>query len=192
VPKGGRYINVVRNPGDVLVSNFKFMEGWFIEPGAIGIEEFARETFLKKPEYFDHLKSWWPRRHDPDVLFMAYELNLADSAAAIAQIAGFIGVPLDDELLELTLKHSSIDFMLQHKDRFDDVLMRELSERDGALPKGSDSAKVREGKAGSAKSLPPDLQAAVNQMWVDEAAEFTGCATYDELLGTLRQELAGA
>jgi hypothetical protein len=147
VPKGGRYINVVRNPADVLVSNFKFMEGWFLEPGAIGIEEFARETFFKTNDYYEHLKSWWPRRNDPDVLFLAYELMLKDSAASIRRIASFIGVPLDDELLALTLEHSTIEFMLAHKNRFDDAMMRELSERGGLLPPGSDSAKVREGKA---------------------------------------------
>jgi len=134
VPKGGRYINVVRNPADVLVSNFKFMEGWFFEPGSIDIAELAHKTFLKTNDYYKHLQSWWPRRHDPDVLFLAYELMLKDSRTSITRIANFIDVPLDDELLALTLEHSSIEFMLEHKDRYDDALMRELSERDGLLP----------------------------------------------------------
>ena len=182
VPKGGRYINVSRNPADVLVSNFKFMEGWFFEPGAIDIEEFARETFFKTNDYYDHLKSWWPRRNDPDVLFLAYELMLKDSSASIKRIAQFIGVALDDELLALTLEHSTIEFMLAHKNRFDDALMRELSERDGRLPPGSDSAKVRAGKAGSGSVLSEQLRTDLDERWRSQMLELTGCEDYEALL----------
>lgn len=185
VPKGGRYINVVRNPADVLVSNFKFMEGWFFEAGAIDIEELAFKTFFKSNDYYNHLKSWWPRRNDSDVLFMAYELMLKDSATSIRRIAEFIGVPLDDELLALTVEHSTIEFMLAHKNRYDDALMRELSERDGLLPPGSDSAKVREGKAGSGRTLPASIVAELDARWQTEMVELTGCESYEELLKAL-------
>ncbi len=185
VPKGGRYINVVRNPADVLVSNFKFMEGWFFEPGSIDIAELAHKTFFKSNAYYKHLQSWWPRRHDPDVLFLAYELMLKDSPTSIRQIAHFIDVPLDDELLALTLEHTNIEFMLAHKDRFDDALMRELSERDGLLPPGSDSAKVREGKAGSGSALPAAIVEELDARWQSEMVSVTGCASYDELLVAL-------
>ncbi len=185
VPKGGRYINVVRNPADVLVSNFKFMEGWFFEPGAIDIEAFARDTFFKTNDYYEHLKSWWLRRDDPDVLFLAYELMLKDSSASIKRIAEFIDVTLDDELLALTLEHSTIEFMLAHKNRFDDALMRELSERDGLLPAGSDSAKVREGKAGSGRVLSEQLHSDLDERWRAQMLELTGCNNYAELLSAL-------
>jgi len=185
VPKGGRYINVVRNPADVLVSNFKFMEGWFFEPGTIDISEFAHKTFFKTNDYYKHLQSWWPRRHDPDVLFLAYELMLKDSKTSITQIARFIDVPLDEDLLALTLEHSSIEFMLKHKDRYDDALMRELSERDGLLPPGSDSAKVRKGKAGSGSMLPVEILEELDTRWQAEMELVTGCASYDELLVAL-------
>ena len=39
--------------------------------------------------------------------------------------------------------------MLAHKDRFDDAMMRKMSEERCNLPPGSDSAKVREGRVGS-------------------------------------------
>ena len=38
VPKGARYIVAVREPKDALVSLYRFMEGWFIEPGTISAE----------------------------------------------------------------------------------------------------------------------------------------------------------
>ena len=185
VPKGARYINVVRNPADVLVSNYKFMEGWFFEPGTIEIEDFFAQAFLPEMAYYKHLKSWWPRRNDEDVLFLAYELMLKDSATTIARVAEFIGVTLDDELLALTQEHSSIEFMLRHKDRFDDAMMREVSERDGLLPPGSDSAKVRLGKSGSGKTLPDNIIEQLNQLWQQEILPVTGANSYEELLTVL-------
>lgn len=97
MPKGGRYINVVRDPGDAAVSMFKFQEGWFLEPGAVGVDEFVQST-LQHRRYYHHLRSWWPRRNDEDVLFLAYEKMLKDAECTIARIADFIGIELDDEL----------------------------------------------------------------------------------------------
>jgi hypothetical protein len=38
VPKGGKYIVVVREPTDVAVSFFRFFEGWFFAPGEISLD----------------------------------------------------------------------------------------------------------------------------------------------------------
>ena len=148
IPKGARYINSIRHPNDVAWSLFKFTEGWFIEPGSVTIDEFVRKLFLANADYYKHLLSWWPHRDDENVLFLAYEHMIADLPGTIERVARFIDVELDVELLELTTQHASLQFMQAHKNRFDDALLRELSERE-LLPEGSDSAKVREGKIGA-------------------------------------------
>jgi len=182
VPKGGRYINVVRDPGDALVSMYKFQEGWLFEPGTISIEESAQHDFVASRSYYKHLRSWWARKVDPDVLFLAYEHMLQDPTAAIARIASFIGIELDDELLEVTREHSSLAFMSKHKDRFDDFLMRRRSEEVMGLPEGSDSAKVRVGKAGSSAELSAELRDELHVLWREEIEEPLGYASYSELL----------
>ena len=45
-PKGGKYIIVVRDPSDALLSDYHFFEGMFFEKGSITLEAFARETFI--------------------------------------------------------------------------------------------------------------------------------------------------
>jgi len=35
VPKGARYVVPLRDPKDAFVSMYRFMEGWFLEPGAV-------------------------------------------------------------------------------------------------------------------------------------------------------------
>ncbi|MGE0572670.1 MAG: sulfotransferase domain-containing protein [Dehalococcoidia bacterium] len=194
VPKGGRYIVSLRDPGDALVSAFRFMEGWFLEPGAVPIADFARARFLDRRgghDYWSHLLSWWPRRHDANVLLLAYEDMKVDLPGTVRRVASFIGVPLDDELFDIVVDHASLDFMTRHKDRFDDLLMRERSEKVAGLPPGSDSAKVRSGQVGSHRvELPDDIQQELRQTWHTVVEPELGFDSYESLLKALRAESA--
>ena len=186
MPRGGRYINVVRDPAAAAVSSFRFMEGWYVEPGTIDVNEFVQGTFLRRREYYKHLRSWWARRNDDDVLFLAYERMLADASATIARIAEFIGVELDDELLAITLEHSSREFMLKHQDRFDDAMLRKQSEELVGLPPGSDSSKVTAGS--SSQSLSDETLALFDDAWREEITEPLGYTTYQDLVGALSHQ----
>jgi hypothetical protein len=189
VPKNGRYIVSVRNPKDVLVSMYRFMEGWFFEPGTISITDFANDSFLQPKEdsgYWHHLLSWWPQRQREDVLLLAYEGMRADLPGTVRRVAEFIGVTLDDELFELVVRQSSFDFMLAHKDRFDDRLMRERSERIAKLPSDSDSSKVRAGQVGShVVELTPEIRQRLDEIWQEKITPVLGFANYKALLAAL-------
>jgi hypothetical protein len=182
VPKGARYVVAFRDPKDVLVSMYRFMEGWFLEPGAVPIETFARGLLVPRPggaDYWSHLLSWWRVRDQANVLLFSYEQMSADPEGSARRLAVFCGLPLDEDLLALTLERTSLDFMLRHKDRFDDRLMREASEARCNLPPGSDSAKVRKGGVGGHRSeLPADVCAAVDAIWRDRVTSETGFADY--------------
>ena len=109
--------------------------------------------------YWGHLISWWEQRDNPNVLLFSYEHMTADPHRPMRKLAAFCGIPLDDDLLALTLERSSLEFMLRHKDRFDDAMMRKVSEERAKLPPGSDSAKVRKGEVRRRPSeLPPEVQ----------------------------------
>jgi hypothetical protein len=189
IPKGGRYIVSFRDPKDVLVSGYRFMEGWFFEPGSISIEEWARDSWLKREEgdgYWRHLISWWEQRDNDNVLLLCYEDMKADLPGAIRTVARFIGVPLDDELFAIVLRQSSLEFMLAHKDKFDDRMMREHSERIAGLPPGSDSAKVRKGEVGAHRyELSAALCAELDQIWCEEIEAKLGFASYTALRAAL-------
>ncbi|MFN3238979.1 MAG: sulfotransferase domain-containing protein [Pseudomonadales bacterium] len=189
LPKGAKYINSVRDPRDAFYSMYKFMEGWFFEPGTISLEEFAEQRYIASGGYWRHLLSWWAVRQEPFVLFMCYELMQQDPEATIRRVANFIDVPLDDELLAITLEHSSIDFMKQHKDRFDDALMRARGENIAGLPPGGESSKVREGRVGDHKrALPESIIDALDQEWTKHIEPKLGFANYPELLAALAAE----
>ena len=191
IPNGARYIVSIRDPKDVLVSIYRFMEGWFFARGTISIEEYARESFLKREErrgYWHHLASWWAQRHSENVLLLAYENMKADLPETVRAVAHFIDVELDDELFEIVVHQSSLDFMLAHKDRFDDYLIRQHSERVAGLPPGSDSAKVRQGEVGAHKvELPTHLSAELDQIWREEITPKYDFASYGELRAALTE-----
>lgn len=189
IPKGARYIVSLRDPRDALVSFYRFMEGWFLEPGAVSIEAFA-EWWLGRTvvgDYWHHLLSWWAVRDDPAVLLMTYEQMVADPEACIRKVAAHAAIPLGETLLATTLERSSIAYMLAHKDRFDDAMMRRESEAKCGLPPGSDSAKVRKGGVGGhASELPAAILAALDARWTERITPVTGCADYAALDAKLR------
>jgi hypothetical protein len=194
VPKGGRYLVSIRDPKDALVSFFRFMEGWLFETGSIGMAEFAQRRYLDRPEdrtYWYHLTSWWERRHDPDTLLLSYEGMKADLPGTVRRVADFVGIELAPDLERIVIEQASLPFMLEHKDRFDDLLMRQLQERTGMLPPGGDAAKVRSGRVGSHRlELPTEITAELDRRWQERIAEPLGLANYDELRATLEAELA--
>jgi hypothetical protein len=189
VPKGARYVVSLRDPKDAFVSMYRFMEGWFLEPGAVPMEDFF-EGWIKGrgPEgegIWDHLVHWWDVRERPDVLLLSYRHLLRDPAGHIQHLASFAGLPLDEELLELTLEHTSRAYMLAHKDRFDDALMRGLSEELGGLPGDSDSAKVCAGHASHSDELPAELAARMDEIWAERVTPELGFESFAQLEGAL-------
>ena len=189
IPKGARYIVSLRDPKDSFVSMLRFMEGWFIEPGAVAIEDFfegwQRGGGPEGEGYWGHLLSWWAVRDRPDVLLLSYRKMVADPVGHIRRVADFAGIPLDDELLELTLERTSRSYMLEHKHRFDDAMMRHLSETKGGLPPGSDSAKVRSSDGSHADDLPADLSCRMDELWAEKVTPVTGHSSFAELEAAL-------
>ncbi len=193
IPKGARYVVCLRDPKDALVSMYRFMEGWFLEPGAVTLDEFfqvwqAQSDGAEGGGYWRHLISWWEQRDNPNVLLFTYEQMNADPQSHVRKLADFSGIPVDDELMALTLDRSSLAFMLEHKDRFDDYMMRTLSERKGNLPPGSDSAKVRKGGVGGHRAeLSAQTSAAMDEIWTRQVTPKLGFADYAALGEALRR-----
>lgn len=184
IPKPGKYVVSLRDPGDALVSAFHFMQGWLFEAGSISIEEFARQTFLEDPalRYFHHFRSWWSVRNQANVLLIFFEEMKEDPEGHIRRLSNFIDIPLTQGLLDVTLEHSSLKFMKTHLDKFDDRLMKDKSEKEAGIPPGSDSAKVREGKVGSHHvELSTHIKKAISDLWVQELSELTGYSSYSSL-----------
>jgi len=182
VPKGGKYIVIVREPCDALVSDYHFMEDMFFEKGSISLEEFAREEFIPNHDIHRHILAFWDRRNDKDVLPLCYENMKVNLPRTIEKVAEFIDIPLDDELREIILRQSDIKFMQEHKEQFEDHIIRKARSEAMRLPLDGQLNKVRRGQVGESKERVPDeIRNELEAVWQEVVMPKTGLDSYEEL-----------
>lgn len=191
IPKGGRYIVVLRDPIDAMVSMHAFFEGWFFEPGTIGIEDFAN-YFLERDEgrnYWDHAASWWAVRERADVLLFSFETMKTDLPTVVNRVADFIGVE-EAQAREVATRQASFDFMKAREDQFNDHLTSQARDAVCGLPPGGTTSKVVKGTAGAGKpQVSQAVRDAFDKRWqVTLGAQF-GLADYAALRDILDHPL---
>jgi len=166
IPKGARYIYIVRDPKDVAISNYNFKNGWVFDGNAIPLETHLKKLFLNSTAYWDHINSWWSQKNNHNVLFLCYETMKKDLSTAIQVIANFMNISLDDELFEIVKQHASFDFMKAHNHQFDDHIVRNLVNRSLKVPTNATSTKVKTGRSGLYKEkLSPRLVYSIDSLW---------------------------
>lgn len=184
VPKGGRYICAFRNPKEVIVSYYRFVENWFFDPGAIDLNAFAMNFVPAEGELDDwwlHMISWWEQRDNEAVLLLTYEDMIGDLVGTVRKVANLMGIALTDDLLDIVVRQSSRDFMLAHASQFDERGVRRLAEKEIGLPLSSDSIKVTKGADKSRYRLSPEVHAAFDAVWRNQIEPRTGLSDYDDL-----------
>ena len=182
VPKGGKYIIVVRDPSDALLSDYLFVEGMFFEKGSIDLETYARKEFIPGREIHKHIIAFWDRRKDADVLPLCYENIKTDLPRTVEKVANFIGIPLDDELREIVLKQSDIKFMQGHKEQFEDHIIRKTRSAAMRLPLDGQLNKVRNGQVGDSKlAVPEEIKKELDAVWHEEITPKFGFNSYEDL-----------
>lgn len=181
IPKGGRYINVLRDPVTTVASFHRFFEGYVIEPGAISVDDFLTGWLLDgsaSGRLWDFIVSWWERRGDPAVLLLAYEDMLADPAKAVSAIATHIGIEGPDRIA-VAIARSSREFMAAHASQFDDHVFRAATDHRMGIPAGGTSAKVQPTPT---KAVLSDAAVAIlDQVWAADVEPRIGVGSYAEL-----------
>jgi hypothetical protein len=188
-PAGARFVVGLRDPGDVLISFYRFFEGWMFERGSIELGTFAREFFTEgsnSGRYWEHLVGWWARRHEPEVLLLCFEDMRADLPAAIDRIAAHLGLAIAADTREQVIRQSTLEFMRSHARQFDDHLLRDARNAVCGLPPGGDSGKVRSAEQDLRPLVPDaDIRALLDRIWTEVVLPATGHRDY----ATLRREL---
>lgn len=187
IPKGGRYIVAFRDPKDVLVSMYHFLNGWHWQSGVVSITEFASHSMrLDGWSYWDHLVSWWEQRHNRQVLLLAYEGMWADLPATVQTIAHFLGIELDQDLLNLVCKQASLESMLANKSRYSELLQQIAAAKDNLWPPSETTSNIGNGLVvGHGAELPTEIAAEIDVIWRETVEPKTGLASYDALLAAL-------
>ena len=152
-----RYIVVLRNPEEALVSLEPFLDKhtdafydlWKVPKAAMTRPDFA--SFYKEVVdragmqgmLFGFLRAWWPLRDKDNVLFLHFADMKRDHAGALRRIADFLGIqPSSDQWPAIT-EYTSFRWMKEHAIKFDASTMT-------AVPVLEPGAMVRKGAAGAA------------------------------------------
>ncbi|MGZ3458114.1 MAG: sulfotransferase domain-containing protein [Archangium sp.] len=115
-----RCVYVTRNARDTLISVYHHasMNSRF----NIDFDRIFEQSLRGRPEqpsWSEHLASWWPHRHDPNVLWLRYEDMVQDLEGTLQKLATFCGLPLREEDKGEILRKCGIDYMRQMSSRFD-------------------------------------------------------------------------
>lgn len=205
VPKGGRYVWVLRDPVDTALSFHRFFEGWFFQHGEVGVEEFVEQFVLARgvppdrmtnASLWHHLLSWWPRRNDSDVLLVFYEDMIQDLPREVRRVSRFLGIGAwDGNLQRLVAEQASFASMSARPTLFDEHVLKARRNAACGLPAdaGCGGGKVRKGVAGGGRAaLPPGTVAKLDARWSELVAPATGHASYAELRAAVHRERSRA
>lgn len=108
-----RFVNVARNPKDTAVSYYYhdrskmgYEGGW-----AEHLQLFMAGK-LMFGDFYDHVLGWWQASQSADnIFFTTYEAMKADLRQVVAQLAKFLGVAADSELIATVVEKSSFKEM---------------------------------------------------------------------------------
>ncbi|XP_048411134.1 sulfotransferase 2B1 [Stegostoma tigrinum] len=113
-----KVVYVTRNPKDALVSSFHYhnLATFLDNPGTF--EEFIQKFLAGNVmfgSWFDHIKSWWPRKDQDNILFITYEDLLQDMRSVLLKLGEFLGKQLSDDAIETIVAQTKFSNMRQNK-----------------------------------------------------------------------------
>ncbi len=191
IPKGARYIVSFRDPLGAFKSFYRFFEGFFFAPGTIDMGALFEwrnpAELMGERGYWYHLASWWEQRHNPNVLLLCYEDMLADLPGTLRRVAAFMDVPLDDALLDIVARQTSREFMLEHKEKYNEApLRRVISQRTG-VAFDTQADKVTRGTGDEPKyQLGTQHLRQMDEFWHAEITAKFGLENYQDLRLAIR------
>jgi hypothetical protein len=152
-----RYVALVRDPKDVIVSGYHFLRSMAFGPLMPSVARWV-EVYLEggtsTGSWAEHTAGWWRMRDRPNVLFLTYEGMRRGPGATIARVAEFMGVTLSDGEFEAVARKSSFTYMKQLQKKFDPGQV---------VPWGAEDYMLRRGRSGdSAELLSSALQARID------------------------------
>ena len=186
LPKGGKFICVLRDPGDALVSLYHFFNGAAVPLDSMDLDRFAELLFLTPDVshgyYWNHIRSFLSRRDDPNVMLCCYEDMKRDLIGVVRRVAAFMGFPDDEERIAITVEHASFEFMKEHKTKFDERVPALALRMLRGLSVDGWRDKVRSGRTGDAlTTLSSGLRTRLDEIWRREIFDPLGIPSYEKL-----------
>lgn len=185
--RDAKYVTVIRDPKEVVVSGYYFAKPIF---GSFGVTYDLQQwvRVAQRPDEFffgdwaAHTAGWWAVRDEPNVFVVTYGELKRDPATIIPQIAEFMGVQLTTEQLERVIEKSSFKWMKAYKYKFKPPMPPGQTSKPRPLM-------MRAGQTGnSGELLSPEQQATIDDFYRARLKQqFNSDFPYDELFVTARE-----
>ena len=188
LPKGGRYICVLRDPIAVIPSWFRFFEGWLFESGSLTLNDFAREFYM--PRFNDHAAHFiesFKRLDEPDTLVLCYEDLVSEATRVPALVADFLEVELDEKTLNSVTHNCGREYMYQNRSKFEERLFRTFIDAKFGLPSGGASLKVN--KCPTVTTLNHEIKDELVSLWNSTVRVELGFENYQQFRNALPNHL---
>ncbi|XP_066439065.1 sulfotransferase 1 family member D1-like [Eleutherodactylus coqui] len=112
--KNAKVIYVARNAKDVAVSYFFFHQivKAMPDPGPWGVFlDNYMEGNVSYGSWYEHVKGWWEKRNDHNILYLFYEDMKEDPKREIRKMLHFLEKDMSDDIVEKIAYHTSFDIM---------------------------------------------------------------------------------
>lgn len=168
-----KYIVVIRDPKDALVSSFHFSES--IMPGisSIGLESWT-DAFLEGEVPYgiwaEHVASFWPWRDRPNVRIVTFADMKADLAGVVEQVGELMEANLTPSEVEQVVERSGFAYMKKYEPKFKPAIFN-----------GADVEIIRKGKKGeAAETFTPERVAQIDEVMKAQLHRFGSDFPYDD------------
>lgn len=137
-----KVITVTRDPRDLPYSYYKHVSAMNDHPAVPKYESFEQyfEDYMKDFFISKWMKSFWPHRNDPNLLWIRYEDMKQNLKAVAHQIIEFTGWDITDEVLEKAVDMCSLQNMQKSEKTVIFARRTKVFRRDSSF--------IREGKVG--------------------------------------------
>ncbi|MEG4207176.1 sulfotransferase domain-containing protein [Microcoleus sp. Pol7_A1] len=166
-----KYIYLARNPKDVAVSYFYFMQALklysFEGTWDIFLEYFMNGN-LPYGSYYTHLLDWLQKKEQKNLLFLKYEDLHKDFLGNINKIADFLGCALSEEEAQIISQKCSFSYMKANPISNMDSIANQM------YKKGSNYSFMRKGTVGDWQNYFSDKQLEEFNQVCDRYMEGTG------------------
>lgn len=116
-----KYVIVIRDPKDAIVSGFYFSESLMPGLSSMGLSAWVDSAVAGETPFgswADHIASFWPWRHRDNVLVLTYAEMKADLETAVRRVAQLMNVTLTADAFANVVEKSSFPYMKAHNANF--------------------------------------------------------------------------
>ena len=194
VPAGGRRIYCFRNQKDATISAYYFYNSILSLSGRVSLSVFARAWLRQVEKRLNDLLLWWEHRHDNDLLLLFFDDLKEDHARCVRQIAKFMGVDCDEDVIARVVHTTSHAEMARHHSKFSSrIVATIIAKKIGETPppESEFTSRVRKsgGKSGEGQQLLPlEVQQRIDQLWQEIVTAKLRFQSLEEMRGAWKKE----